>query len=283
MRATIEHPIFPANPGSTAEVCYASPRTVGPQVEGHDGRKRKTYNSSRDSLDFSLDGFREEDLRAGGPCLCPIPVQHPGLPRSNSLCKRILLAYHQTRYQIRDILRSRGIDVHASAFELNHVRTPDITYDIPTVNILATRHSLAEPWLETAREIYTFLSSRGFPEFAVDISDPACDVLHSFPLLDEDVRDSSWDDANNALMACIEGEEILGFNLCRLGFCRAKEENPRTLLATVCEASDRDWTLLREKIVEVLDASGLSHFAVSIVKRCQGRNMTCPFCMRGQC
>jgi hypothetical protein len=269
-------PAFPPNPGSTTEVCYASQRAVGPNLPGDDGRTRKSYNSSCDSVDFSLDGFREEDLRAGGPCLCPLPVSHPALPRSNLLRERIFLAYHRTRYQVHYILQSRGIDSLDISYKLNCARAGNIRYAVPTVNIKATRHSLDKPWLETAREIYTFLASRGFAGFAVDIADPALACLQAFPLLHADLAETCWPEAAR-LIAEHTDEEVLTVNIFRVGYRPTQAANPPTVVVAVCEESQRDWKMCRERLVGILDYCELFHVAVSIIQYCP-RGRRCPFC-----
>lgn len=273
-------PIFPPNPGSSTEVCYASPVAMGPHPEGDDGRTRRTKSSSHDEIKISLDGFVDEDFRAGGPCLCPLPIDFPALGKSHPAFDRIMDAYRITRYQVRDILRARDIDYHNVGYFLNHHRdSTGFVYSIPTVNILATRHSLQEPWLETSREIYAFLASRRFPDIAVDIYDPAASENHQFSLILADYDEGSWEMAAMGVAKFLRDSEVVDCEFGRFGPGLTAEENPPTVVVMVCEQSDRDWRMLREKVVSVLNECGLFHVGVSIIKRCpkEGADV-CGFC-----
>lgn len=272
-------PIFPPNPGSSIEVCYASPVSMGPHLEGDDGRIRTSHSSSRDDINAPLDCFIEEDFRAGGPCLSPLPIGFPALSDTHPAYDRIMDAFYTTRFQVRDILRTRGVDYHSIGYHLNYHESSDFTYSIPTINVAATRHSLDEPWLETAREIYAFVASRRFPDIAVDIYDSDACQIRRHSLLLEDFETTPWTEATAAITDFLAGLEVVDCDFARIGPGATAEENTPTVVLIVCEQSGRDWRLLREKVVAVFDVYGLSHVAVSIVKRCPREGASvCAFC-----
>ncbi|RJE21816.1 hypothetical protein PHISCL_05835 [Aspergillus sclerotialis] len=277
-------PIFKANPGSCTEICWASPTEMGPHPKGMDGRARTSNSSSRDCYnEISIDGFIEEDFRAGGPCLCPLPVQTPALPKDDYGYKRIMDAYHLTRFQVTQILRDRGLDFRRISYYLNCHRSSDAAYAIPTINILATRHSMDEPWIEIAREVYAFLASRRFPDVAVDIYDAACENRR-FPLHLEDFNDTPWEAPVDAIADLIAPEEeFVDFEFCRFGPGLTEDDSPPTLVVNVCESEEsrrKDWRFLRDKIVHLLNEYGLSHVAVLFIARCPRDGGECELCER---
>lgn len=241
---------------------------IGPQLPGYDGRTRKSYNSSYDEPSFPLDGFIEEDLRAGGPCLCPLPLQNLSVPKSSPLVKHIAHAFVLTRFHVRDILRSHRIKFTRFSYSLNASTRGEKTYSIPTLNIEAFRHSPDEPWLEITREIYAFLASRGFPDMAVDMRRPSLDKLYFAVPLKSDLADPIWSSLFYELSGTPDEQEVLSYEVCRLGYDPLPKDNPLTLVVKVCEETQRDWRLYRNEMVYLLDRIGLSHLAVSIVKTC---------------
>lgn len=283
-----------ASTGSDYELCYASPiiesqqprdRKTFSDEEGKledDGRKRRSRGSSEDDEDDGhdheeddedkgsvWDGFCNEDLRTGGPYLCPLPARITGLSPLHPLRSRILGhgPAESLKEEIFSILTRNDV-AFGERFVVEEV------YDFRpqdggtvTLSISASRSKKDSKWVDAAREVKAFLNGHGLTDVAVEIADPEAFVHgRTFPVETTHPLFNLWDRVRDSILDTIDLDDVQVVGCYRFGKSPKAVENPPTVLILVKVESTRLWRTTREQIVEILEGFGLGSVAVAIYK-----------------
>lgn len=257
--------------GSRYEECYASPRLVlqaGPSSPGSsssDGRSRRNKSSSNESTGPgpAWDNFLNEDLRAGGPYLCSIPVKTTVLPRTHRLSGPQL----EIEEHVRRILGEYSIaPTYVHILQRQSIIEPELV-PIVTVYIEASRRHVDGTWVAAARKILDMMRQRGHVGLSVEIADKAAfDPLHFSPVYQTDRIFSCWKEVYKKI---IHERVLLNWvtlGCWRIGTSTNSADNPPTVFVTVPLALEGDWRHSREGVIRILDLFDLPNVAVRIHK-----------------
>ncbi|KAL5342245.1 hypothetical protein BJX70DRAFT_395215 [Aspergillus crustosus] len=266
--------------GSDYEQAYASPAVfrqngyASPQPElpntyrgtlGRDGRKRRYQGSSNDD-DGAIcdDGFINEDLRVGGPYLCPLPatvrefpIQHPifdplsGFTLMNKAAE-IMMA-HNLSYSIIQLYEKRSN------------LWPEIS--VISICICSRRTRIDGTWLSAARAILAFIDREDIGPIAVEIADPCAfeTCMDTLVYMSDPVFDI-WDKVQDRILETIDVTDVTKIVCRRSAFAEDPVNNPPTVLMTVDYRKMLDWRETRDTVVRILDEFGLGMMAVCITK-----------------
>lgn len=257
--------------GSRFEECYASPRLVlnaGPGSPGSpssDGRARRNKSSSDESTGAgpAWDNFLNEDLRAGGPYLCSIPLKTTVLPPTHRLSgPQVEIEEH-----VRRILSEHGITpTYVHIVQRQSIVEPELV-PVVTVYIEASRHRVDGTWVAAARQVLDMMRQRGHVGLSVEIADKAAFApLRFAPVYQTDRIFSLWKELYQKIVRDGVLQKWLTLSCWRIGTSVNSTDNPPTVFVTVPLALEGDWRHCREGIVRILDQFDLSNVAVRIHK-----------------
>ncbi|OJJ43556.1 hypothetical protein ASPZODRAFT_2114065 [Penicilliopsis zonata CBS 506.65] len=282
------------NRGSDTELVWASSvqefkgsfQFVQPKKPpGRDRRDRRARGSSEDDEGEAKEGetnqdtaekqatgegivesFIDEELRAGGPFLCPLPATFRSLSDQVSRYDDIFND-DGMREAVEAIIKEHGIQRKTWGVGLR--RADWFPEDDPIVTLLieATKTAVEDKWVELSKALRRFLIMRGFPDASVEIIDPRA-MLPRFthPLLRSDQLFPLWDQILSIILDSIDLTDITVISCWRYGVSSTTEENPPTIIVTVKRDSIRTWKPLREMIVSILDTHYLDDVSVNIEK-----------------
>ncbi|PLB45993.1 hypothetical protein P170DRAFT_512592 [Aspergillus steynii IBT 23096] len=268
-------------PITPSEIAYTSPLYTPPDGSPPT-RSKRTNRSSRDSPPvLEPDGFIEEDLRAGGPFLTDLPVEF--IPMSNYhpfMLSRGLYGA-ELHHCIANICR-RGMG-SVGVLEIEYYERRSV-YDESgqmrfTCVINTQKERGDEKWIDVAREVYAVLRGReGSKEDEREEGREPTDI--SVEIIDrqrlgqrlqlesctpQDAIYSQW----NQVRSQIESLPTRGINTISC-YCIGTESDPSNCVPTIVlgvnHAENRDWTAVREDIVEILTQHGLDTVGVLIRK-----------------
>ncbi|KAL3471385.1 hypothetical protein BJX99DRAFT_263316 [Aspergillus californicus] len=250
--------------GSDYELSYASPVFPDDMSPETDGRKRRTQGSSDDEYTVAADGFVNEDLRAGGPNLCPLPATIQCLGHSHPLHSQ-LNATHWA--QVCSILTNHGV-TYTDITTVEHTyHLRDNSKPVATMSITATRNHRDESWITAARAIRSYLVNCGLAHVAVEIADPRAFVLnHRSPVKQSDKIFALWEVVCDRILRTMDLTDVLAVGCFRFGKSDVATDNPPTVNLMVYVDSTRCWKDTREQIVGILNDFGLPVVAVSFRK-----------------
>lgn len=253
-----------ARSGGSTELCTASEKKLH-LVAWSDGRSRSNRGSSSDEESQTHDGFIEEDFRAGGPYVCPLPAQITPFPPGRNL--RLLQEESENIVQqISSVLDRFDVDYHGIGFYGRMWDFETEAEPVPTVVIEATKNSVDEDWISPSRGIWETLSQFGIRSISVEMCDERAfepDRYHPVPQTDPIFP--VWNTVSDTIIReCdVKGWNSLG--CYRIGKNDDGALNPSTILVTVDDV-DKDWRYTREDIVSILDRFRLHGVAVMIRK-----------------
>ncbi|KAJ9289366.1 hypothetical protein DTO021C3_3192 [Paecilomyces variotii] len=264
------------NRGSEVLLAYASPSVSPPSSESddtssisplRDGRRRKNRDSSNDADSAELpDGLVDEDFRAGGPYLCHVPVRsielHRSSPFSSPMDSRGL---HLVRV-ISEILRSYDIQPQLLDF-CGRISTIDPEMSpTPTVVVLTENRPFGNRWIDACRSIRRLLVAReGLYQYSVEIaSRRAFQPPFYFPTKHTDAIYRMWPHVLDRILAMDITTDVNAIDCFRMGYEERRDDNPPTVILSVERRSQRNWKVLRESIVHLLNSLGLWSVGVSI-------------------
>ncbi|EEP81066.1 predicted protein [Uncinocarpus reesii 1704] len=251
------------NRGSDTEIVWASPSEPAPVFSG-DGRARRARGSSDDNEDEPPSGFINEDLRAGGPYLCPLPVSLFPFPRTHPLAIETDRDPGQLFNAIRSILEAHSITFNSIDFCQCQAEWDPEEPRIPTILISARKSQLDRTWLHASREIHGLLQKKNLNDVSVEIADPRVfEPMQYDPIHPTDTIYPKWDAVCAAILD-------LGINNCRAIECfrygRGTDgKNPQTIIVTV-SPSESKYKQTREQIVDILNNFELPTVGVIIAK-----------------
>lgn len=269
---------LPIPPCMPSEIAYASvSQPLEPALQGRSSpsrptRQRRSHRSSTDEPVITPDGFTEEDLRAGGPHLCESPCHtfnwvprnhhhHPFIvgDRGNELVS-----------ELTPICESAGLNLletrlcgRRCAFEAN-------AQSALTFLVLDLRPSISMPergWIPLARSLRHYLESKDLGDINVEITDARFFQRERiFPCKPRDKIFHVWEDVAAEIMGAIDLTGVCTIGCFRVGVSPRRKECPPTVLFGVDRDTRRDWKVVREAAVRVLDEHGMTDVAVLIRK-----------------
>ncbi|KAJ9266640.1 hypothetical protein DTO195F2_1163 [Paecilomyces variotii] len=260
------------NRGSEVILAYASPSTSPPSSESdassisplRDGRRRKNRDSSDDADSAELpDGLVDEDFRAGGPYLCHVPVRSVELHRSPFSSPMSSRGQDLVR-MISEILRSYNIQPQLLDF-CGRISTIDPEMSpTPTVVVLTENRPFGNRWIDACRSIRRLLVREGLHQYSVEIaSRRAFQPPLYFPTKHTDAIYHMWPRVLDRILE-MDTTNVNVIDCFRMGYEERRDDNPPTVILSVERRSQRNWKILRENIVHLLNSLGLWSVGVSI-------------------
>ena len=255
--------------GSQFTAAYASPVRNGHRV-------RTSCDSHLDPGKWLVepDGFINEAGRAGGPFLCPLPFsdetdRKPHKPANNHPFREAYESWEFLRMVVSTM----------DKYNINPTAMKFMTYNwaayrwfdgVPTLVFEASRKFVDSTWIEACREIWKWVHDhcdmkKDLTGFSVEIFDPE---IRKYPCLAFNTakdRDIPFADLLVDLKRAIDPKDTLRWDLFRM-VPSPGEESAMTVFLKVNYRSDRDWRIVREQLVAVLDERDLSRIAVLITK-----------------
>ncbi|PKY07427.1 hypothetical protein P168DRAFT_302357 [Aspergillus campestris IBT 28561] len=272
---TPDNPLIP--PCMPTEIAYASisqslePALQGCSSPGRPTRLRRVHQSSTDEEPLnSPDGLIEEDLRAGGPHLCESPCHTFNLVPRDHPHYAFIVGDRGKRLvsELTPICQNAGINLletrlcgRRCAFETN--AQPALTF-----LVLDLRPDVSERgWIPLARSLRHCLQSKGLGDIKVEITNTDFfQRAHIFPCKPYDNIFHVWEDVATEIMGAIDLAGVCTIGCFRVGVSSRRKECPPTVLFGVDRDTRRDWKVVREAAVRVLDERGLTDVAVLIRK-----------------
>ncbi|OJJ64244.1 hypothetical protein ASPSYDRAFT_84264 [Aspergillus sydowii CBS 593.65] len=286
--------------GSDYELAYASPKLfpttyddpafAQPGILGPDGRRRRALHciSDPDITPVSAGGFINEDLRAGGPYLCKLPMDIEFLRPSHPFYEPLYAPESNVMQRVREILVEWKVAYTDINVMLQTWRFCRERGGVPTISILASRgrDKVDDTWVSCARDIQHYLSAvlpllqdlgqdqgQGLTQplphiIRVEIVAPSAlmgDALHPVKPFDEILY--SWDELARAIKENINQEGILTVGCDRHGGSDDPCECAQTISVGVLHNSESIWKGIREQMVELLDERELGMVAVRVHKQ----------------
>lgn len=257
----------------SSEEVYASPVLTSAEQTGlsltlrGDGRARRMRGSSSDE-DTTQGELINEDFRAGGPNLPPVPCD----TTSMSLDHPASILWKTDPSFIRQILDTlKKHDVQMKYLELFRRKSKKTYLDnnewVPTIIVTAKRTKLDDSWLKACIDIRNILAQRSLDTLNIEIIDSRASAENfTFSVLPSDSIFSRWSEVCSQILEIIGREGWLALECFRRGVNYERENNPVTIVLTIPYNSDKQWKPVREAIINVLDTLSLSQVAVSIVR-----------------
>lgn len=257
------------NRGSDAELCYASgelptPDPLSELYDKPDRRKRRTRGSSEDDEDQEQPEYLlNEDFRAGGPSLCPVPVV--SLPVNLPEVKALDENPH--RSNVFETLRSWNVDVRGYGVCMRRSQFYMEDTPVPTLLILAKKHKLDSNWRKACKQIRSFLNLIGCSHVSVEIAhERAFEPTQCFPIKPNNAIYPVWNQVRTTILHEIDLEDWKILECFRLGTSQNPNNNFPTIMVTVDGNSTQKWQPVREHIVGILNRFNLKDVAVAIAK-----------------
>lgn len=260
--ATIERPA-----SVSAEEAYAGPAqlpTPSPTPSPPRPLKRARRNKGASEGDDVSErgGIRNEEFRTGGPYLCNLPVS------SGALSIKSQLHLHWHSGGLADEVREIVDGFHVQWREILAVTRECVRKSeapVETILILAERKAYTEDWICPCEAIRKHCISRGLFQANVELADerglkPVLSFIveRTSPILQK------WQILEPKILSLLGTKPWLALELLRRGKDLTGNNNPITVVITIEEHSDSDWSLIRDKIVKLLEDSDCAYLAVEI-------------------
>lgn len=261
------------SPQILAELAYASGEVpAGPSQTAATTRHRRSNGSSSDETPIpTIDGWIEEDLRAGGPRLCESPcVSLHSIPRNHPyhdmLEGRQGCALTSQLHKICSAADLPCMEMHLCRRQCT--MQPDLQ-PITTLLVLAKRHNLLDRghWVDVAARLLGHLRSQGLQEMSVEIIDPRFDEgPNIYPCFGSDAVFPVWQAVVRGILARVDLTGIYTIGCFRIGADNDRRCCPPAVLIGVDAKIQKDWRVVREGVVAVLSSWGLRELEVRIRK-----------------
>lgn len=254
----------------STEVSYAGPRLVSPsssssrQGGSNISRRIRRTQGSTESDEFPpILGDSEiwnEDFHCGGPKLIRLPGMNQHLRRADPL----EVAWEdQLKKPIMEIIERHNIDYMSAGVlrRAHQANDSGSTNWHDTVLISARKHALDDSWFRACKEMVQFLRAKGFMNLNVEILDlRATHRTLTFPISATDPFVVAWEALRPDILNVLGDKQWIILSVVR----RGKEEAPKhiTIAITVAEDSTDEWSTVRERILQLLDAQ--KHYSVAV-------------------
>ncbi|KAI9373417.1 hypothetical protein BJX61DRAFT_382548 [Aspergillus egyptiacus] len=259
--------MWPTELSYASEALPARPSSSNPLTRT-DHRRRRTNRSSTDSDPIrQWDGFIEEDYRAGGPNLCPLPARTPSIPQEHPEWNHLILHGEPV---LREISRIVERTLHVACVDASFVCRQAVfdrsSQPQLTVLINVKRDDPeARSWIGVAREVKKYLSSQGITTVAVELLDPEFGRQpYIWPCFPSDAIWDVWEKLAMKIVSHVGLQDCVSMGCHRIGVHESREMCAPTILLSVERGSRRNWKVVREKIVEMLQKFSLGMVAVLI-------------------
>lgn len=208
--------------------------------------------------------IRNEEFRTGGPYLCNLPVSSGALSIKNQL----YIPWHcgGLADEVREIVDGFNVQWREIlAVTRKCVRKSEAP--VETILIFAERKADTEDWIRPCEAIRKHCISRGLFQANVELADarglkPVLSFIveRTAPILQK------WQILEPKILSLLGTESWLALELLRRGQDLSGNNNPITVVITIEEHSnsDSDWSLIRDKIVKLLEDSECAYLAVEI-------------------
>ncbi|RDW93003.1 uncharacterized protein DSM5745_00325 [Aspergillus mulundensis] len=243
-----------ASPVLTLSTTAASPMTSA--AGSLDRHKRSHRSSSDDSSNDGrvMDGFVEEDLRAGGPNLCEPPCYSLQLPQGHALYAQLCInGTYQNDIQI--LGRLNGFTISDVSFVGRTSRYMPNNPPVLTALLTVHRHNPQDRgWAELARKVWGFLQDCHLGEaISVEIVDPRFTrAPYMFPCRPADEIYPIWESVCDRILRGTDLTGIHAIGCLRIGNALDPQSCVPNILVTVSRGSTRNWDLVREDILQTL-------------------------------
>ncbi|DAA74801.1 TPA_exp: Uncharacterized protein A8136_2219 [Trichophyton benhamiae CBS 112371] len=263
-------------PAHTSQVVYAGPvQLLTPPLsdssESQPQRERlRQCNRSSSSEDEPIPvreepEIKREDHRVGGPVLCRLPAATFPITSADPITH---VFNSELRDKIMEAIQESNIDFQEmSVFKRRWRESRD--KPLPVILIIAkTRRNrpIDGTWFQLCQKIRAFCVSAGRPEVNVEIGDPAAYIpIISSAVLSSDPIVQHWPTLRPQILKIINGRMWLTLDVLRRG--PENSEGIITIVITIPECSTSDaysWRPVRDKIVNVINTTGLENVAVEI-------------------
>lgn len=234
-------------------------------------RLRRSNGSSSDEEPVpGPDGFIEEDLRAGGPHLCESPCDTLNtIPRSHRHYASVTGDRgNKLVEELDDICQNAGVTLLETRFCGRRCAFDTNTQPALTFLVLDKRQGVLDrAWMPLAKSLHRYLQRKGLGDINVEITDPRFGRRPSvFPCTPNDGIFHVWGVVAEDIMSSIDLTGIFTIGCFRVGEGVHPEGCPPTVLFGVDRRAPRDWKVVREATIEVLEQWGLTAVAVLIRK-----------------
>jgi hypothetical protein len=190
---------------------------------GQNGRKRRYKGSSssdEQNPPVKPDRFVEEDLRVGGPDLCPLPARTRSVPE--------ILESHNVDYESFDIFGRRSEKQSEREY-------------VPTILVWAKRQSLDNSWLAASRNIFDYIKPKlGGMDVAVEIVDKRALSRQFSPALPTDAVSAVWAEVIQTIIEEVDFTDINAVGRSRIGWSTDRSKNPPYIHVDVSKKADHD-------------------------------------------
>ncbi|KAL2823207.1 hypothetical protein BDW59DRAFT_163551 [Aspergillus cavernicola] len=256
------------------EVSYASP-VLTQATAGTSPPLKRTKRSNRSSEDSnvpssSVDGFQEEDLRAGGPNLCEPPCYSIHLTPTHRL-HNVLRVQQQHYNAIQGLAKQTHIRFSDLVFVGRKSRCNPV--DAPVLTALLTVDHRANPdhrggWVDFARTVWNYLKGCSLGEnISVEIVDQRFNMNpFIFPCKPTDSVYPIWHLVCGRILASISLVGMLSVGCHRIGNAQEPDACMPNILVAVSAGTNRNWDQVRDSILGVLMEFHLHNVGVIIRK-----------------
>lgn len=136
----------------------------------------------------------------------------------------------------------------------------------PQVDILAEKQTSNKDWLGAFKEIRTLCTSLGLPGMNIEFADKrGLQPVFSFSVERTKPVFGKWPILRPQIIEILGSQPWLALELLRRGKdLLTHSNNPVTVVVTIKETSQPDWTNVRDEIAKLLEEAGFGYIAVEI-------------------
>ena len=227
-------------------------------------RRNRGLSEKDSTSDSSLEGsaIQIEDYRLGGPFLINLPASSGGLPGTSPFAlmwnngglarnvEHIVENHHVKWYQISALTRTCLRKVEPQVY---------------TILVLAEKEPSNENWLGAFKDIRILCNSLGLPDMNIEIADGRVLLpVFSFSVEATEPVLTKWQILESQIIKILGSQQWLALELLRRGTDLTPSNNPVTVVVTIEETSESDWTCVRDEIAKLLEEARFGYVAVEI-------------------
>lgn len=224
--------------------------------------RRKRGLPEKDST-LECNDPRIEEYRLGGPFLINLPAFTRGLSEASPLS--LMWNNHGLAKDVRCIVENYHLGWYQiSAITRRYKRK--VEPEIDTILILAKKQNSNENWLSAFKDIRTLCNSLGLLNMNIEIADGrALLPVFSFSVEATEPVLGKWPNLQPQIIEILGSQPWLALELLRRGDdLLTHNNNPVTVVVTIEETSESDWTNARDEIATLLEEAGFGYIAVEI-------------------